>query len=292
VVARSRTGRRHVVERLPLKLVLTSACMAMCLVPGDAVANARGVGAPGNGSVPQQGPGRASASEQTRLLLSDMSAPSERLPQGVPTWFDWARHPRARPIDRTAGFRAFTAWGQLYQCAGTPASPDAGVYLKDMQAWVLLRSSHHWRRIQFSSDIAGASFAEDYAGPTLPGRYWPSSTGTSARLISGRNFHFWPSSGRVSLDGTRVAAVTVALEARLVAATDHAATPPCLVLSVGGDMWTSVTATPGGSASSDVGIGRFKRVERRWRLFTMTTAPASVLHEDPLPPLSPAADDF
>ena len=284
-------GRTRVVGRRPLKLVLTVSCAAMFLVPGDAVANTGGGVAPAIRPAPQTRPSRTSTTEQTRLLLSDMSAPSERLPQGVPTSFDWARYPRARPIDRTGGFRAFTAWGQLYQCAGTPATPNASVYLRDLQAWVLFRNSPTWRRIQSSSDIAGASFADDYAGPTLPGRYSPSSFGTSAQLISGHNFHFWPSSGRVSLDASDVVAVTVALQARLDGKPARVATP-CLLLSVGGDMWQSLTATPGGSSSADVGIGRFKLVKSRWRLFTMTTAPAGLLHQDPLPPVAPAADDF
>ncbi len=284
-------GITCVVGRLPIKLLLVCSCVAMFLVPGDAVANAGGGAAPGSRPPPQTRPSRTSTTEQTRLLLSDMSARSERLPEGVPTSFDWARHPRARPIDRTGGFRAFTAWGQLYQCAGTPATPDASVYLRDLQAWVLFRNSASWRRIQFSSDIAGASFADDYAGPTLPGRYSPSSSGTSAQLISGHNFHFWPSSGRVSLDASAVVAVTVALQARLDGNQARVATP-CLVLSVGGDTWQSLTATTGGSSSADVGIGRFKLVTSHWRLFTMTTAPARLLQPDPLPPLAPVADDF
>jgi hypothetical protein len=186
--------------------------------------------------------------------------------------------------------RAFTAWGQLYQCAGSPATPDAAVELKNLQAWVLRRSSNHWQRIQFSSDLGGAAFADDYSAPTLRGRYSASSTGTTARLTNGHNFHFWPNSGRVRLNGYDVKAMTVALEARRVPSSAQAA--GCLVLSVGGDMWSSLTAQAGGDSSGDVGIGRFKRVERQWRLFTMTTASAAVLHQDPVPPLSPIAEDF
>jgi hypothetical protein len=220
-----------------------------------------------------------------------MSKPSQNLPQGVPGSYDWARHPRTHQFDSSGSFRAFTAWGQLYQCAGARATPAAPVDLRDLQAWVLLRSSARWRRIQFSSDLGGAAFAENYAGPTVAGRYSASSTVTSAHLVSGHNFHFWPYAGRVSVNASDVAALTVGLEARLGRAPARAPTP-CLVLSVGGDMWRSLTATPGGSSSTDVGIGRFKRVVHRWRLFTMTTAPADLLERRPVPPMSPAADDF
>jgi hypothetical protein len=260
-----------------LKLALILGCIASCVLQGDAVASARSSG--------------PSTPEQTRLLLSDMSNPSERMPAGVPSSFDWAGHPRARPDVLPGAFRAFTAWGQLYQCVGPGPAPRGAVDLKDLQAWVLLRNFHGWRRIQFSSDLSGGAFADDYAGPTVKALYSASPQGTIARLIPEHNFHFWPRSGRVSLDSSDVAAVTVAVEARLE---PTAARVPasCLVLSVGGDMWTSLSAAPGGSASADVGIGRFKRVERRWRLFTMTTASTGVLGQMPVPPIAPRAEDF
>lgn len=261
-------------SRRALGLVLTLGVVAMCAVPGDAVAQRA----------------RFSTDTQNRLLLSDMTHPSEKLPAGVPGWWDWARHPRTRPIAPLRRFGAFTAWGQLYQCAGTTSTPRATTQLRDLQAWVLLRGSSRWRRIQFSSDLGGAAFAENYAGPVAPGRYSASSTDTSVHMVTGHNFHFWPDAGRVAINASRIAAITVALEARLGATPRHTRMP-CLVVSVGGDMWKSVTAVAGSSAS-DVGIGRFKRVEDSWRLFTMTTASAAVLRRSPLPPLAPAADEF
>lgn len=189
-----------------------------------------------------------------------------------------------------SSFHAFTAWGQLYRCAATRSAPDATVDLRNLQAWVLLRHSSTWRRIQLSSDLGGAAFAEDYAGRTEAGRYSASPTGTSAQLVPEHNFHFWPAAGRVGLNSSDVVAVTVALEARVAPAVHGAA--PCFVLSVGGDLWTSLTAPSGGSASEDVGIGRFKRVERRWRLFTMTTASPVVLRQAPFPVIAAPGEDF
>jgi hypothetical protein len=289
MVGSSGTG---VIGRFPVRLVLALACVATCVIPGDAVARAGSGGAPVVYRQPPSASGRTSAAAQTRLLLSDMSEPSQEAPAGVPSWFDWAEHPRVHPISslmRT--FRAFTAWGQLYQCSGTLPTRRAAVELRDLQTWVLLRGSSRWQRIQFSSDLGGAAFAEDYHGPTVAGRYSVSPSGTSAQLVSGHNFHFWPSAGRVSLNPSHVAAITVALEARLQPSPKSAGRP-CLVLSVGGDLWRSLIAAPGGSSPADVGIGRFKRVESHWRLFTMATASAGILHQDPLPLISPAADDF
>jgi hypothetical protein len=263
-------------------LLLTLAALAMCVVPGDAVARSRGA-APGRPHRVQ-----ISSDSQTSLLLTDMSRPSERLPEGVPGWWDWVQHPRTRSITPLRQYRAFTAWGQLYQCAGTAPSPRATVDIRDLQAWVLLRNPSRWQRIQFSSELGGAAFAEDYAGPTVPGRYATSPTGTAVHMVARHNFHFWPDAGRVPLNASNVEAVTVAAEGRLEPS--HAGTA-CLVLSVGGDVWKSLDATANGSAS-DVGIGRFKRVEDRWRLFTMTTASATVLQQHPLPVMAPAAEDF
>lgn len=260
----------------------------MCIVPGDAVAHADHRRQATKGVRTQRDRALTNRATQTRLLLSDMSEPSERLPQGVPAAYGWGSRPRLHDVAPFGNFRAFTAWGQLYQCAGVRPTVGTTVDLRALQTWVLPHNSTRWRRIQFSSDLNGTSFPDDYAGPTVAGRYWASSGGTSAQLVSGHNFHFWPGTGRASLDASHVAAVTVAVEARLGNVPTNAPTP-CLVLSVGGDMWTSLTAP---ASNEDVGIGRFKRVQRHWRLFTMTTASADVLRQIPLPALSPAADDF
>jgi hypothetical protein len=228
----------------------------------------------------------------SRLLLSDMSQPSERMPQGVPSWYDWAGAPRARPIAPFHSFRAFTAWGQLYQCAGTRPTPGVGVELRDLQTWVLLRGTRRWRQIQLSSDLDGAAFAEDYQGPTLRAHYIPTPAETTVHPLYGHNFHFWPGAGRVSVQASQIVGIVVVVRARLRPGTASANHPPCLVLNVGGDMWRSLDAQPATGASGDVGIGRFKLVQRRWRLFSMTSAPAGLLERVPLESLAPSDEDF
>jgi hypothetical protein len=267
--------------RITRFLAFAAATMLAC--GGSARAHSNGQGSPSTKA--------AATGALNRVLVSDMSQPSERMPQGVPAWYDWATHPRVHAVTSARSFRAFTAWGQLYQCAGTSASRRETVQLRDMQTWVLLRGSNAWRRIQSSSELQGAAFAEDYAGPSVPADYVAKANGTAVRPVARRNFHFWPSSGRVSLDPARVAAVVVAVQARLLTRPTGPA-QPCLVLSVGGDLWRSLRAEPGGSNSADIGIGRFKRVERRWRLFTMTTASAELLDRVPLRDIAPAGEDF
>lgn len=228
----------------------------------------------------------------TRLLGSDMSRRSEVRPHGVPRWYDWSSHPRVRALTPMLGFEAFTAWGQLYRCAHAPPSPNDAVDLRDLQSWALLRGSRRWRRLQLSSDLEGVAFAEDYAGPAVAARYVArGSGGTSVKLRTGYNFHFWPSSGRISLRASDVVAIVVTLRARLWPGWPLEQRPPCFVLSVGGDLWRSVSAQPGASNNGDVGIGRFKRVERDWRLFTMSTATPSLRRRFPLP-LTAASDEM
>jgi hypothetical protein len=189
-------------------------------------------------------------------------------------------------------FSAFTAWGQVYHCVGARFSAHDAVDLRDLQAWVLLRSARTWRRIQLSSDLQGAAFAEDYAQPTVAAQYLAYGiAGTSVMLRPGYNFHFWPNSGRVSLRASDVVAYVVAMRARLRPSRRNGR-QPCLVLSVGADLWRSLTAPGGYGDSGDVGIGRFKRVKRRWRLFTMTTAGRNLLREFPLPLTSVADERF
>lgn len=268
-------------SRIPRFLVLAAATMIVCAGSGRAQ--------PAGHRSPRAT--LASGGTVNKLLVSDMSKPSEKLPEGVPSWYDWASHPRVHPVASPGRFAAFTAWGQLYQCAGASASRAETVQLRNMQTWVLPRGSSRWRRIQFSSAMQGAAFAEDYDAPTVRADYVASASGTAVRLVANHNFHFWPGSGRASLRPTQVAGVVVAVQAR-VQTQSQVSTPSCLVLSVGGDLWRSLRAQPGSGNTTDIGIGRFKRVERRWRLFTMTTASSTVLHRAPFPNIAPASEDF
>jgi hypothetical protein len=271
----------HVNPRTPRFLALAAATTLVCGGSARAQPNE-------HNAVPVR---TAAVAAMNQLLASDMEQPSEKLPEGVPTSYDWARGPRVHPVASTQRFRAFTAWGQLYQCAGTSASRGQAVQLRDMQTWVLPRGSSRWRRIQLSSALQGAAFAEAYDGPTVAAHYVASASGTVVQPVAHHNFHFWPGSGRVSLRPRQVSAIVVAVRARLQTPSD-ATVAPCLVLSVGGDLWRSLRAEPGTGNTADIGIGRFKRVERRWRLFTMTTASSATLTRSPLPVIAPTGDDF
>jgi hypothetical protein len=220
-----------------------------------------------------------SSSLVAQMLTTDMTAPHEARPHGVPPSYDWAARPRPRRAPPPADFRAFTAWGQLYRCANAAFDPDDTVELRGLETWLLV--GQRWRRVQRSSALGGSAFAEDYAHPPVAARVVARrASGTRVRMVDGYNFHFWPGKGRVAFDPARVRDVAVVARARRIRHGRHGG---CFVLSLGADYWRSLTAAGGPANVSDAGIGRFKRVGRRWRAFSMTTASANTLARHPLP---------
>jgi hypothetical protein len=212
------------------------------------------------------------------MLRTDMTAPHEAIPHGVPPSYDWAARPRPRPVAPPADFRALTGWGQLYRCANAPFDPDDTIELRDLQTWLLV--GDRWRQVQRSSALGGSAFAEDYARPPVPARVVArSARGTSVHMVDGYSFHFWPGKGRVAFDPGRVRDVAVIARARRIS---HGSGVGCFVLSIGADYWRSRTSPGGPGNVTDAGIGRFKLVGRRWRAFGMTTASAKTLAHDPL----------
>lgn len=212
----------------------------------------------------------------SRLLQDDMSRSSEAYPHGVPRGYDWASRPRRGFLTRKTDFTGFTAWGQLYRCGRSAPDLRQRVEVRDIQAWVLRRYSERWRLLQRSAAVTGAAFPEDYVGPPAPARTTAREGRTVVGLRPNRNFHFWPPGPRAAVDAKNVAGLVVLVRARL-APRPRASTrrPQCFVLSVGGDFWR----TPGAPArgfdhSFDAGIGRFKRVDDRWRTFTMSVGQA------------------
>jgi hypothetical protein len=243
----------------------------------------------------------ATASHETRshplatLLWTDMHRAHEVLPQGVPSDFNWARRPRVNMGNNPRGFRALLGWGQLYPCAGDRSGPLAPVELRDLNTWVLSRSTSRWKLVEASQQVVGGAYREDYLNnESVPGDVGTGpGGGTLVTMLPERNFHFWEATGRTEIDPTNIMGVVVTLRARLlsnqpVGAVSH----ECLVLGVGADYWFSKTAiwTSHGRTVRDVGIGRFKLVEPTWRLYTMTSASSSLLRRYPLPYSVPSSE--
>jgi hypothetical protein len=237
-------------------------------------------------AAPALGPHDADSDLVTKMLRADMTTPHEARPHGVPPSYDWAAGPRARPVAPPAGFTALTAWGQVYRCAGSAFDADDTIQVRDLQTWLLV--GQRWRRVQRADALGGSAFAEDYRRPPVAARVVARGAGgTAVHMVDGYNFHFWPGKGRVTFDPGALRDIAVVARARRI---PHGSDAGCFVLSIGADYWRSLGAPGGTSNVSDAGIGRFKRVGRSWRAFSMTTASAATLSNHPLPLRLPARE--
>ena len=202
-----------------------------------------------------------------------MTARSERLPHGIDR-FPFSRKPRLSAGINARGATAFTAWGQLYECKTRNRDPAARVEIRDIRAWIKSKKSGNWRQIQGSRGVDGRAYREDFGGDISRKADVRRLSSGSITTVAGNglNFHFWPQTNRRPINPKDIGGVITMVRARLApGATSRA----CYVLSMGADYWSSADARWG--SNRDVGIGRFKRVDSGWRVFTMSTTSSGVL---------------
>jgi hypothetical protein len=228
-------------------------------------------------------------------IIYDMTSPHEGMPHGVSTSYDWALGPRLSMGNNPEGFKAMTAWGQLYESArGNPAT-NTRVQIKNLKAYMLSKQDNKWHLLQSSKKVEGAAYREDFAGDVhKPAdiRYEQDSS-VSVKAGQGYNFHFWCPSfagspyGRVSINPEDVAGIFTTVQARLI--TDNLQQPDDrfkarYLLSVGGDYWLNLTAQwDKWTTNSDIGIGKFKHVTTKWQAFNMITLPPTEIRKNPPP---------
>ncbi len=233
--------------------------------------------------VPEPAPSGMTLAE---LLTADMTGFSEEPPE-LPSYYDWAQHPVKRGFP-PGGFAAFTLWGVLDNVKGSSNQPGR-VQIASAEAWVKVNGV--WKVLQSDGGkvLAGANYADDYQNTTLNGGQTTSVYGgTSAGAIpGGHNFHFYPNASRASTAGMQ--AFVVVIRARLEPGTFDAASPPKLVLCASIDKWLTTTNpyVEGGGSNADMGIGKFKRVEKDMRVYTVSNGDLSTL-----PPVSVAASEL
>ncbi len=228
-------------------------------------------------------------------LSADMTVGSEAIPHGVPFSWGWPIRPRVHMGNDPNGFTAFIPWGHVYECYLGNPQPWARTELSALSAFILSKRTGQWSRLATSPKLDGGAYREDYVGdesvvaPTLL-----TSTGTTTVTVgNGRNYHFWPSSGKVVIDPTDVAGVVTFMRARLAPDTYSTALPdPCMTLGVGADYWRSVLSgwVTGQVNNDDAGIGRFKRLTRSWRLYGMSTLSLAQMNAHPLPVAVPQSE--
>ncbi len=232
---------------------------------------------------------RAGAFDPISTIIYDMIPPHEGMPHGVSKSVNWASGPIVDTERNVQGYKAMTAWGQLYESAtGNPAT-NSRVQIKNMRAYILSKRDGKWHLLQSSKKVDGAAYREDFAGDVSePADIRYESDGSvSVKAGQGYNFHFWPASGRASIDPKDVDGFFTAVQARLI--TDNTQQPDDrskarYLLGVGGDYWLSLTSQWNNwKTNGGVGVGKLKYVTISWRTFTMTTLSPTEIRQNPPP---------
>jgi Ricin-type beta-trefoil lectin domain-like len=209
------------------------------------------------------------------LMLSDSTGPHEDAPKGVPLSYSWSTGTRITldPPWRS-DFYAMTAWGQLYEGASNQAT-NTRVAIKDPTAWVLDKNGA-WYEAQPPDKVGGGAFAADFVNnaTTTPDiRIEPDGV-ISTRANQYWNYHFWPASGRSTVDPTNIKGICSAFKARLVV-DDYSKTDDrdksSYVADSGADTWRNLTVNwvSDWSNNYDMGLGKMKRVTKDWQSFNM-----------------------
>jgi hypothetical protein len=227
------------------------------------------------------------------LVVSDMQGSHEGTLSGVPLSVGWAEKPRVgMGNEMPDGWSAMTAWGQIYRDADGNPSVNSRVAIRNIRSFVLRVSDGQWHELQRSTGVDGAAYVEDFSGDqNIPpdARTEPDGS-TAVKLTEGYNYHFWPAwpSGRVTLDGSDIAGLYVAFDARLVVddpdGPDDRAVARILG-GVGGDFWESLSAKwDNWTTNGDFVIGKMKYVEAVWKTFNAHTLKEDQIRANP-PPL-------
>ncbi len=226
------------------------------------------------------------------LIAADMALPHAAKMHGVPDYFDWADGPRLNMGLRPGRFRAFLAWGQVYEAASGSAAVNTRIQIRNIRGYYLSNADGRWHVLQRSRSIEGEAYTEDFANnENHPANARPAPEGgLSVRLTRGYNFHFWPTVPRVNLPPVNdIKGIFTTVQARLVldnpAAPDDRAKARYL-LGMGADYWLDqdIQFQPNYASNDDIGIGRHRFVTRDWQWFNMTTLSLAELRGAP-PPL-------
>ena len=225
-------------------------------------------------------------------IADDMALPHEGYPHGVPSGWDWAQGPVVRPDanNPSTNFTAATGWFQVYRDTSDSQDTNTRVQVRNPKVWFKLKSTDQWKLMSGTPGVDGAFYVENFANDsnTASNAMNLSDGSSAAKLAHGHNWHFWPSSGRFSIDSTDIAGIVVTVQARLIvddpSQTDDRDVAK-YILDAGGDYWLSLSAAwqADYSANKDFGIARFKYVTNDWRAFNLTTLTLQELQANPVP---------
>ena len=241
-------------------------------------------------SVLLRGRGCVPRDKLATLLKRDMTGKHQGRMHGVPSSYNWAKHPRIGVGNgpERHGFHAISAWGQIYEdIHGSPAR-NVRVACRDISLWILSKRTGKWRRCNASKRVNGANYVEDFSGnASKPANLRNEPHGAvSATLGGGYNFHLYSIRNRAQIDPHDVAGVVCIYSARVIMDDPYGVDERHLaryLASAGADYWLDryVGASPG--TVRDVGIGKARYLTPDWLTLTMSTLSLRKLQKHPPP---------
>lgn len=222
----------------------------------------------------------SSTSSSRRPPTIDMIAAPEGVPHGALTPegkpFGWAKWPRVgRGNQPQPGWSAILSTGMIYAEQRNQRWDSVRIEVRNLELFVKPRDQAGWCRLDHRVAPGGGLYPEDFRKAGPPAR---TSTllggGLSLMPVKSSVFHFW--GNRVTLPAAGVDGIYVQYQARVrpvAGASLNSIVDANFVGAASADYWRSIQATDvaGLVNNEDVGIGRFKRLEQGWRLFTMNS---------------------
>jgi hypothetical protein len=209
-------------------------------------------------------------------LNADMTLNHDGIPLGVPTGYDWAKHPRLGKGNKPPrGYLAMTGWGQVFWNAGVSVTQQQ-LQIRNFQTFICNSTNHTWALVQ-SGDIAGAQYIADFSNNTSsPASIFNKNNNVYTIAFQHGNyaFHFWPKQGRIPIPSETTCGYVITLEAKAIS-TDLMNTNITgnFLIGLGGDYWATTTATWNHyQTNKDIAIGKLKVIGKDWATFGVSTA--------------------
>ncbi len=207
--------------------------------------------------------------------------------QGQPEGLSWDVDASSTPTTPApSGWSALTGWGQIYQEAGAPVSPNNAtdtVQVQDYRVYVHLTSGA-WVELQSqaSPGLGGAHYVADFSTNASIPMTQSTSGGvtTFGAPPSGYNDHIY-ANGAASLPAGTVDGVFVEAQMKTNDASAN------LVAQLGADWWRSTSASYAGTNVNNtaVGLNDWTKLTTSWQTLYYTSFSAAQLTADPPPGL-------
>lgn len=230
-------------------------------------------------------------SDEARIqeIIDDTKLPHVAIPRGTLPGFDWREKPRLGMGNNPGNFTAFITWGQVYEPEGGSPSKNTRYQIRNVQGYLLSKKTGEWTKVQHTTSPEGAAYREDFKDDVSvpPDVRTESSGGISVKGKEGFNYHFWPSIGRISVDGSDIAGVYTVVQARLVV--DDPKLPDDrdkakFMMGMGADYWKGLNAEwDNFKTNGDAMIGRFRWIEKEWKWFHACTMTEAEIRKNPPP---------